>query len=550
MENGLGRLATTVRERGGSLIVISYKEAGPRLVSVLGLSNEARINVSPFEEKEILQFLISEGCPETWVKELTRIVWLHTSGHPQLVAARIIALKTAAFPKPKPGDFIDQPKEIRDARVEALNVIRSVLPEGARNLLYRLSLAIPALKRSHALRIGAADPSILQAGEMFDHIVGPWLEQPRQDRFRVSPLVSRAAEQIYAPEEIKRLHCNIATALLAEKIMTVNEFTGIVVHALAGEAETQLAIVAKVFLTAPKKVKEAMANGLSWVAAAGVAPSTHLPVSNKAVRQFFRLFQWEVAALAAPGYLEPLARSMEADFAADTNELVDVLPRILYLSELLIKPNFPISPDKGVSHTLELWRLSEWAKAQDARINIGGDIPPMHAALKRSIFSDLFTASLIPRVRTVEGMRSLISSLDILDKKDRDRLLEGFKTDDGEFRILFNSPWLSIERSDTQNYEEYVKVLENAFLAGRRWQHHPWMRAVTRTRSAILDEMLERREDAEQVVTETIKEVGSSLNLEEQLAVIAFNRKEYGKALDIWQRVLPRWKSDRTVHDM
>ena len=290
MENGLGRLATTVRERGGSLIVISYKEAGPRLVSVLGLSNEARINVSPFEEKEILQFLISEGCPETWVKELTRIVWLHTSGHPQLVAARIIALKTAAFPKPKPGDFIDQPKEIRDARVEALNVIRSVLPEGARNLLYRLSLAIPALKRSHALRIGAADPSILQAGEMFDHIVGPWLEQPRQDRFRVSPLVSRAAEQIYAPEEIKRLHCNIATALLAEKIITVNEFTGIVVHALAGEAETQLAIVAKVFLTAPKKVKEAMANGLSWVAAAGVAPSTHLPVSKKPFVNFSGCF--------------------------------------------------------------------------------------------------------------------------------------------------------------------------------------------------------------------------------------------------------------------
>jgi tetratricopeptide (TPR) repeat protein len=153
-------------------------------------------------------------------------------------------------------------------------------------------------------------------------------------------------------------------------------------------------------------------------------------------------------------------------------------------------------------------------------------------------------------MHSVEDMRTLISSLDLLDKKDRDRFLEGFKTDGGELRILFSSPWLSIKRGEKDDYEEYAEVLRDAVSAGRRWQHHPWMRAVTRILSAVLDEMLDRREDAEQIVIETIKEVGSSLNLEEQLAVIAFNHKEYGKALDIWQHVLPRWKSDSTVHDM
>ena len=43
-------------------------------------------------------------------------------------------------------------------------------------------------------------------------------------------------------------------------------------------------------------------------------------------------------------------------------------------------------------------------QTQDPEINIGGNLPPMHVALKRSSFSDLFTAVLIPRVRSVADM--------------------------------------------------------------------------------------------------------------------------------------------------
>ncbi|NQU61941.1 MAG: hypothetical protein HQ512_12490 [Rhodospirillales bacterium] len=549
LENGLGRLAEAIRDHEGSLIIISYKPAGPRLASVLGLSKDSRINVSPFEEEEVRGFLIAEGCPKQRAKELGRIVWLHTSGHPQLVAARINGLRIAAFPKPAFDDIIDQPKEIRDAQAEALNVVRSVLPEGARNLLYRLSLSIPSLKRSHALRIGGANPAIPQVGEMFEHLVGPWLEQPRQDRFRVSALVSRAGQKLLTPEEIKRVHADITTALLAEGTIEVDEFAGIVLHALSGEAEFQLAIAAKVFLTAPKEIKEVLAKELSWVTALGVDPSTRLPISNKAARQFFQLFQWEVAGIATPDRLDQLAKVMEGDFTGDSDELVEALPRILYLSKLLFEVDFQISIDKVVAHMLELWRLVEWANSQDVGIGFGDEAPPMYPGQKRSKFADMFTAVLVPRVRTVGDLRSLVSSLDALDEEDRQRLLDGFKVDDGELRILFSGPWLSIKRDVTLGYEDYAEALEESLSAGQRWKHHPWTRAAARALSAILDEMLDRREDAEKIVTETAKAIGSSLNLDEQLAVIAFNHKEYDKALGIWQRVLPNWKSDKTVHD-
>lgn len=550
LENYLGRLVTTVRAKQGWLVIISYQQAGPRLASILGLSSNSQINVSPFVEEEVRGFLISQGCQKERAKELGRVVWMSTSGHPQLVAARIVALAVAGFPKPSFNDILQQPKEIRDARTEALNIVRSILPKDARSLLYRLSIFIPSFRRSHVLRLGLTDSQVNQVGEMFDNLVGPWLEQIGQDQFRVSALVTKVGEQVLSPKEIKQLHADIATALLAEGKMSVNEFSGVIIHALAGEAEAQLAIATKVFLTSTQEIKEMLANRLSWVAAAGVEPSTNLRISNKTVRQFFRLFQWEVAGLAAPEYLKPLAESMEVDFTSDSNNLADILPKILYLSKLLLQMNYEIPPDKIVKYMLDIWRLNELARSQNAGVDFEGLDIQMYPGLKRTPLDDMFAIALLCHVHKVDDLHTLIESLDVLDSKDRQRLLDVFKTDNGELRILFNGPWLSIKSDEEKSYEDYSDILKEAISAGHRWKHFPWMRAAARALSAVLDEMLDQREEAERIIIATAKEVGPSLNLDEQLAVIAFNHKEYAKALKIWQIVIPKWKSDKIFYDM
>src|SRR5207249_2474914 len=192
----------------------------------------------------------------------------------------------------------------------ALQVVRSVLPEAAREMLYRLSLSFTTLKRSHALRIATAAPAIPRAGEIFDQLVGPWLEQPEPGRYRVSALVSRAGDELLTPDEVRQVHEHIATALLAERRLTVSEFSGLVSHALIGHTEFQLALTAKIFLTAPPKTKESLAEVVSWVAGARIDEGSPVRLTNKTVRQFFRLFQWDVARLTGSRSLEPLARAM------------------------------------------------------------------------------------------------------------------------------------------------------------------------------------------------------------------------------------------------
>ena len=168
----------------------------------------------------------------------------------------------------------------------------------------------------------------------------------------------------------------------------------------------------------------------------------------------------------------------------------------------------------------------------------------MYPALRRSVFGDLVSAVLLPRIRSVENLRNLISTLDGLQDVERAPLLDGFTTDDGELRMLFNGPWLSIDRKNMDEFDEFNRLLEQAIACGRRWGHAPWVRAATRTRSAVLDEMLKRPYAARDVVYETAEAMGWSDNLRDQLASIAFNNKDYGEALRIWREVLPQWKAD------
>lgn len=547
LERELGRLTAVIRSRAGALAISAYRPAGPRLTSILGLENEGRISVPAFQDEEVAAYLAGAGCPVERVCVLSRLVWLHTGGHPQLVAARVSALRKEGFPQPAPEDILAQPKDIRDARTEALATVRSVLPEDARSMLYRLSLVVPAFRRTHALRIGSGSPGASRPGEAFERLAGPWLEEVAPDHFKVSALVSMAGEQALTPDHVKQLHGDIATAFLAERVMTPSEFGGVMVHALAGEAEEQLAIAAQLFLTASQEIKKTLAREMPWMAGAGVDPGTLLPVSDRAARQFVRLMQLDVAALVSPQRLDALVRATEADFAAQSDDLAEILPRLLYLSKLLICTDLRMAPRTIIACVLEVERLAGKAGRHGEHFLGGGE--RLSRGGRTLSLGDLFVVSLVPRIRTSEDIQALVIAFDALGESDRTLLLNCFGSEDGELRILFLAPWVSLGSDDRRGFREYAQALAEALSAGRRWKHAAWMRGAARARSAVLDEMLGRREEAETLLADVAAEVGWSFSLEDQLAGIAFNYQDDARALEIWERILPRWTSDRLLHD-
>ena len=546
----LGQLADSIARSNGTLVITSYKQPSPRLVSIFKLEKDSILNIPPLDEQEISEILFEENCPKEKLASFSQYLFLQTSGHPQFVAARLSYLKQNDFPLIPITDLVTQVADIKAVQTATLTELQTSLSDAARDLLYRLSMAIPPLRRSHILHLAGKEPAVARAGEVFEQLRGVWIEEPFSEHFRVSALVSRLGEMVLSGQDVKTIHSDIATVLLSEHSVTIDEFTNAILHALSGENESGIAIASEKYLTAAEENKTILAKHLRWITMVGTTPSKPLRIKNKATRQFFRLFQWDVARFVAHEDLVLLSIAMKEDFSDEGFELPDLLPRILYLIKILLEFNLPMIPNEIVETTLELWRVAKKVSALGAELPFARSDTMNAFAPDRPVLESLFSAVLLYRISRVEDLEQVIAVLEQLQDDDRTKLLNVFRSDDGELRLLMGKPWSSVGTIPESDSWKYVEVLRKSLSAGHRWGNTNWSRASARMLSAVLDEMHGERDEAEKVIDEAISQVGTSLNLEEQRAVIALNHNEYKRALSIWARVLPQWHADELYHDL
>jgi len=73
-------------------------------------------------------------------------------------------------------------------------------------LLVRLSLLSRSFRRDQAIKIGEIEPPVLHPGNCLDKLVGPWIEPSGENRFQLSTLFTRAAEENCSPDRIRPPH--------------------------------------------------------------------------------------------------------------------------------------------------------------------------------------------------------------------------------------------------------------------------------------------------------------------------------------------------------
>jgi hypothetical protein len=177
VQDAIAAAASAIAALGGTMLITSTVELPHRLRSKLGLSGSAcQHAVSGLGEDEINQLLEAHGLSDAGARgHWAKLTYLQTSGHPQLVDARVQVLRDRGFPRIGADDLARVPEEIAAVRGQARALIR-LLPDPQRNLLYRLSLDSMPFRRNVAIRIGDLPPPAPPSGDALDSLVGLWIE--------------------------------------------------------------------------------------------------------------------------------------------------------------------------------------------------------------------------------------------------------------------------------------------------------------------------------------------------------------------------------------
>ncbi|HEY7491427.1 MAG TPA: hypothetical protein VIH59_10005, partial [Candidatus Tectomicrobia bacterium] len=258
-ERELLSLVFSIANQGGAVVVTGPAACPSDLLTKLWLPQDCDREVPYFAEGDVRDVLVSHGLSDPKkLEQWRRLTWLFTAGHPQLVHARVRNLQSKGWPPVVETNFL-QTEDLEQVRTTARRRLIDELPtEGARYIAYRLSLITGEFSRQTVLDLAQLPPPVALPGEMFDGLVGPWIEPLGNDYYRVSPLLSNAGNRTLSESEQTAVHEAIAFGFLKRRTMTPSDFGTALIHAFIAKSDGALLLLVKGTLTLDHEVSRAI----------------------------------------------------------------------------------------------------------------------------------------------------------------------------------------------------------------------------------------------------------------------------------------------------
>lgn len=541
-ENLFGGLVYSLQAHGIPFVVTTSRALPSRIAAALGLPEASTVQVPGFSDEETAEILRAAGCPEKRVSFLAKLLNALTSGHPQLVHARIRDLSASGW-QAKWEEVLNTPQSEEEIRIEARELLKR-LPEAARILAYRLSIVAQPFRRDQALAIAALPPAVSLGGEAFDLLSGPWIERVTDRYFRVSPLLYRAANDIWSTGEVRQLHASLATVLWKTEPLTPNEASTSFFHAFLGQDEKGLLRVAFSLLSAEEIVQKMAFPGLQWFSYVGLEVDMPSFLSSEG-RSILRMLQYKVASD------QELKRRIAEVWDRETTGSLPEDRRSVYRFQLHVtllmdyETRYPIPQLIGwlqghLGLLPELEQLDPPLGLEPLRLG------PALTDVMDDPASGLFLF-VLARCSDVESLLELTMSLESMEEEFRARLLHIFDLIPGLASGLIDRCWLAEKELPQPDWERCLAVLDRIGLDAEGWEREDLRQAAVRAKTMVIHEYQGGADIALSLLHED--KVGGPF-LADQEATLLQDKGEHAAAWAIWQAGLPDWTTRKALDEV
>lgn len=542
-EEILGVVVYGAIERGATVLITSQHKLPDYFIRHLGASPSVVIPVSDFTLPEIEQFAVILGCPDERVKTSAKLVELHTSGHPRLVHARLARLNEENWKRPDTiEDIVQTPDDVVDERETARQLL-SELPENQREFLYRLSLMPIEFRRDYALNIGEIPESIPMAGDTFSQLVGPWIDRVTETYYKISPLLTKAAEQVWSEGKTKILHAQIANAILKTRNLTPIEAWSVLTHSMAGQNKVAFIAIVGALITGPEENWKELSHEFSLLIHIKTKRLQELFLGDPVVNILFRSLQHRVAVEIDPEAATRILENWDKETVPYEPHQLYLLDRVMLAEQALFHGHATLSAKKIIDYFKEIIEITIKHKQFQAMYSDSTGKFKGYNTDKSNYFSALFSycyrapnPNLCPLF-----LSDLVDALDGLQPEIRRILLADFEDDSVDCRLLIDGVWLAESKLDNPNWTGCLEVFDKVIDKTVAWGYLHLAAASARGKAIIHDEYLYDPDTAHKVLQDIESEVGRLPVIEEEQANVYFGQRNYREALKIYERILPVW---------
>lgn len=521
-----GRVFEALSRRDIAVIATSYAAPTPKALSSVGQDPGSTIDCPYFSEDESASLVrLHGGDPDLWGK------LAHASGafgHPQLVHAFIAGMAARRWPRSEIRAIIDAGLSTGDIAAEreaARRSLISLLPEGGRNLLYRLSMAIGSFNRAAALSIAAAPPPIAQPGEALDALIGPWVETTGRDSYRVSPLAGQSGKDMLLSEEQQVIHGAIASQLTSGSSIDASDVDKIILHAMLGKNGSVLASLTYKLMTADNQVINFIVENLVLLRVLEVEKPIY--PDNIYISTMLRLVQFKVlAAGKEKGRIAPCVRALMRESGQMAPEARDMF-QIMSLGTVL--------GTVGIANHLDNWvelllRFHAISSGNEFSIKLLSDLeaqPGMGSGTAGILFA-IGSSNLT----TVAKLEHVFDQLDRLEPEQRQMLLRAVGEVSSDYAVFVNSPWVAEQHNGLDALdaaERYRRMAERT----SKWGIRRITLQCCIARAVMFDEYADDFDGALKVLDEATTDHGDDVLIERARAKVYWRAQDHERALSI-----------------
>jgi hypothetical protein len=535
------RCVEALKRRDRRCLVTSYRRPSQKAFTELGADPEVVIQVPYFTQAETNDLVhIAGGDSDYW----GQIAFAAgAQGHPQLVHAFVMGMAARGWPREEVSQIVIRGFSSDDTEAERQaarwNMV-AALPEDARNLLYRLTLAIGRFNRAIALKISGLDPPIKLSGEILDGLIGPWIEAIGQDSYRVSPLAGNAGQGMLTEEEQRKVHEFIATDFLSRREIDASDANMILTHAITGKSAWSLLALAYSVLTAEKATTELLREHFFLLAA--LRTDRLIFPENVVVSLMLRMAQFKLLSSdegsdELPACVSALLREVDDQEPAKLRDLSESM----VLAEILNT----ISIASYVSNWVEL--LERFRIRVEADKLLQGLKRNVERTSKGSSFYGILFAIGSAQLRSVRRLEELLGDLDRLDDDTRAVWLAHFDEKPSNYGLLVGSPWAGEHERDELEPREASERYQRMTSIALKWNNRNLALQCFSARAVMFDEYMEDEAGALGVLDEAVKALGEDVVLARARARVFWRHNKHAQSLEVIKEIVDVVARDNAI---